>query len=62
MLRQSLKSLGADPQRLIAAAGLRETARPEEIPVSGFVALANALGASSSERDAGSRPDEPSGQ
>ncbi|MDQ2078847.1 16S rRNA (adenine(1518)-N(6)/adenine(1519)-N(6))-dimethyltransferase RsmA [Xanthobacteraceae bacterium Astr-EGSB] len=43
MLRQSLKSLGADTGRLIAAAGLAETARAEEIPVAGFVALAQAL-------------------
>jgi 16S rRNA (adenine1518-N6/adenine1519-N6)-dimethyltransferase len=43
MLRQSLKSLGADTGRLIAAAGLTETARAEEIPVAGFVALAQAL-------------------
>lgn len=44
MLRQSLKSLGVDTGRLIAAAGLAETARAEEIPVAGFVALAQALG------------------
>jgi len=43
MLRQSLKSLTPDPGPLIAAAGLAETARAEEIPVAGFVALANAL-------------------
>jgi 16S rRNA (adenine1518-N6/adenine1519-N6)-dimethyltransferase len=43
MLRQSLKSLGGDPQELLAAAGLEPTARAEEIPVEGFVALARAL-------------------
>jgi 16S rRNA (adenine1518-N6/adenine1519-N6)-dimethyltransferase len=43
MLRQSLKTLGIDPARLLAAAGLEPTARAEEIPVEGFVALANAL-------------------
>jgi 16S rRNA (adenine1518-N6/adenine1519-N6)-dimethyltransferase len=43
MLRQSLKSLAADPGPLIAAAGLADTARAEEVPVAGFVALANAF-------------------
>lgn len=43
MLRQSLKSLGTDPLPLLAMAKLSETARAEEIPVEGFVALANAL-------------------
>lgn len=43
MLRQSLKSLGTDPLPLLDAAGLPDTARAEEIPVEGFVALANAL-------------------
>jgi 16S rRNA (adenine1518-N6/adenine1519-N6)-dimethyltransferase len=43
MLRQSLKGLGPEPSALIAAAGLTETARAEEIPVAGFVALARAL-------------------
>jgi len=42
MLRQSLKTLGVDPLPLLAAAGVAETARAEEIDVSGFVALANA--------------------
>ena len=42
MLRQSLKSLG-DPQALLAAASIEPTARAEEIPVEGFVALARAL-------------------
>lgn len=42
MLRQSLKTLGVDAPALLAAAGVEETARAEEIDVSGFVALANA--------------------
>jgi 16S rRNA (adenine1518-N6/adenine1519-N6)-dimethyltransferase len=45
MLRQSLRRLGGDPLALLAAAGLAPTARAEEIPVAGFVALANALAA-----------------
>ena len=40
MLRQSLKSLGVDALALLAAAGIEPTARAEEIPVEGFVALA----------------------
>jgi 16S rRNA (adenine1518-N6/adenine1519-N6)-dimethyltransferase len=39
MLRQSLKSLGVDAGALLAAAGIPPTARAEEIPVEGFVAL-----------------------
>ena len=42
MLRQSLRSLGADPLPLLAAAGIAETARAEDIAVEGFVALARA--------------------
>jgi 16S rRNA (adenine1518-N6/adenine1519-N6)-dimethyltransferase len=45
MLRQSLRSLGVEPARLLAAAGVAETARAEEIPIEGFVAMARALGA-----------------
>lgn len=41
MLRQSLKALRPDPVSLLAATGIAETARAEEIPVEGFVALAN---------------------
>ena len=41
MLRQSLKSIGADAGALLAEAGIEPTARAEEIPVAGFVALAN---------------------
>jgi 16S rRNA (adenine1518-N6/adenine1519-N6)-dimethyltransferase len=43
MLRQSLKSLGVDPLPLLAAAGIDETERAEQIPVEGFVKLANLL-------------------
>jgi 16S rRNA (adenine1518-N6/adenine1519-N6)-dimethyltransferase len=43
MLRQSLRSLGKDPFALLEAAGIEPTARAEEIPVEGFVALANAF-------------------
>jgi 16S rRNA (adenine1518-N6/adenine1519-N6)-dimethyltransferase len=43
MLRQSLRTLGLDPKPLLAAAGIAETARAEDIPVEGFVALARQL-------------------
>ena len=43
MLRQSLKPLGVDPEKLAAAAGVDATRRAETIPVSGFVAMANEL-------------------
>jgi 16S rRNA (adenine1518-N6/adenine1519-N6)-dimethyltransferase len=43
MLRQSLKSLGVDPAGLLSEASLDPTARAEQIPVEGFVALARAL-------------------
>jgi 16S rRNA (adenine1518-N6/adenine1519-N6)-dimethyltransferase len=42
MLRQSLKSIAPDPAAIIGAAGLEETIRAENIPVEGYVALANA--------------------
>lgn len=42
MLRQSLRSLGGDPGDLLRAAGIEGSRRAEEIPVAGFVALANA--------------------
>ncbi|HEX8167422.1 MAG TPA: 16S rRNA (adenine(1518)-N(6)/adenine(1519)-N(6))-dimethyltransferase RsmA [Beijerinckiaceae bacterium] len=42
MLRQSLKTLTPHPGALLAAAGLAETARAEEVPVEGYVRLANA--------------------
>jgi 16S rRNA (adenine1518-N6/adenine1519-N6)-dimethyltransferase len=41
MLRQSLKTLGIDAGALLSEAGIEPTARAEEIPVEGFVALAN---------------------
>jgi 16S rRNA (adenine1518-N6/adenine1519-N6)-dimethyltransferase len=43
MLRQSLRSVGAEPLPLLAAAGIEPTARAEDIAVEGFVALARAL-------------------
>jgi len=43
MLRQSLKQLGVDPIPLLERAGLDPTARAEDIPVEGFVALARGL-------------------
>jgi 16S rRNA (adenine1518-N6/adenine1519-N6)-dimethyltransferase len=43
MLRQSLKSLEVDPLVLLTAAKLDPTARAEDVPVEGFVALARAL-------------------
>lgn len=44
MLRQSLKSLVSDPATLLEPIGIAPTARAEELSVSDFVALANALG------------------
>jgi 16S rRNA (adenine1518-N6/adenine1519-N6)-dimethyltransferase len=41
MLRQSLKTLGVDAGGLLSEADIEPTARAEEIPVEGFVALAN---------------------
>jgi 16S rRNA (adenine1518-N6/adenine1519-N6)-dimethyltransferase len=43
MLRQSLRSLGTDPLPLLATAEIEPTRRAEEIPVEGFVRLANAF-------------------
>jgi len=43
MLRQSLRTLGLDPGELLAAAEIEPTARAEDVPVEGFVALARAL-------------------
>lgn len=43
MLRQSLRAVAPDPIPALEAAGIAPTARAEEIPVEGFVALANAL-------------------
>jgi 16S rRNA (adenine1518-N6/adenine1519-N6)-dimethyltransferase len=47
MLRASLKSLGLDPIPLLETAGIDPTARAEDIPVEGFVALAKACPARS---------------
>ena len=41
MLRQSLKTLTPDPGALLAGADIVGTARAEEVPVAGFVRLAN---------------------
>jgi 16S rRNA (adenine1518-N6/adenine1519-N6)-dimethyltransferase len=46
MLRQSLKSIAPEPGAIIAAAGLDGTVRAEDVPVPGFVRLANAWDAS----------------
>ena len=43
MLRQSLRSLGVEPLPLLDAAGIVPTERAEDVPVAGFVALAQAL-------------------
>jgi 16S rRNA (adenine1518-N6/adenine1519-N6)-dimethyltransferase len=43
MLRHSLRSLSSDPHALLAAASVEPTARAEDIPVEGFVALARAF-------------------
>jgi 16S rRNA (adenine1518-N6/adenine1519-N6)-dimethyltransferase len=43
MLRQSLKSLGVEPLALLDSAGIVPTARAEDIPVEGFVALARSF-------------------
>jgi 16S rRNA (adenine1518-N6/adenine1519-N6)-dimethyltransferase len=45
MLRQSLRSLGVDAKELLGTAGIEPTLRAEDIPVAGFVALANVLSA-----------------
>jgi 16S rRNA (adenine1518-N6/adenine1519-N6)-dimethyltransferase len=42
MLRQSLKSLSPEAEKLLAAANLPPTARAEEIDIAGFVRLAEA--------------------
>ncbi len=45
MLRQSLKTLGTDPLALLERANIEPTARAEEIPPEGFVALARVFAA-----------------
>jgi 16S rRNA (adenine1518-N6/adenine1519-N6)-dimethyltransferase len=42
MLRQSLRSIAPAPAEILSAAGLAETSRAEDVPVAGYVALANA--------------------
>jgi 16S rRNA (adenine1518-N6/adenine1519-N6)-dimethyltransferase len=51
MLRQSLKSLGVDPARLVAAAAVEPTQRAETVPVAGFVAMARELANIRAEND-----------
>jgi 16S rRNA (adenine1518-N6/adenine1519-N6)-dimethyltransferase len=43
MLRQSLRTLGVDPLKLLGRANIQPTARAEEVPIEGFVDLARAL-------------------
>ncbi len=45
MLRASLKTLGVDPAALLDAAGIDGTLRAEQVPVSGFLAMARAFDA-----------------
>ncbi|MFZ4808665.1 MAG: 16S rRNA (adenine(1518)-N(6)/adenine(1519)-N(6))-dimethyltransferase RsmA [Hyphomicrobiaceae bacterium] len=45
MLRQSLRQLSADPEQLIAAAGLEPEMRAEQVPVAAFAKLAAAFDA-----------------
>jgi 16S rRNA (adenine1518-N6/adenine1519-N6)-dimethyltransferase len=59
MLRQSLRALGVDPTPLLAAAGIDGAVRAEEIPVEGFVALANALDAVSAPSQDGAAEGKP---
>jgi 16S rRNA (adenine1518-N6/adenine1519-N6)-dimethyltransferase len=44
MLRASLRALG-DAEALLGAAGIEPTARPEDLPVEAFCALARAFAA-----------------
>ncbi len=50
MLRQSLRSLGSDALEILHATGIDPTARAEDVPVEGFVALARALATMGRER------------
>jgi 16S rRNA (adenine1518-N6/adenine1519-N6)-dimethyltransferase len=43
MLRQSLRGLGVDAAALLSESGLEPTQRAEDVPVTGFVALARTL-------------------
>jgi 16S rRNA (adenine1518-N6/adenine1519-N6)-dimethyltransferase len=56
MLRASLKTLGIDPLPLLEQTGIEPTRRAEEIPVAGFVALANALASREKERSQTRKP------
>ena len=48
MLRASLKQISSDPQSLLAAAGIAETARAEELTIEEFCTLSNLWGAPTS--------------
>ena len=48
MLRQSLKTLNVDVEKLLAAAEISPTARAEEIDIAGFIRMAEAFRASAS--------------
>jgi 16S rRNA (adenine1518-N6/adenine1519-N6)-dimethyltransferase len=43
MLRQSLKSLAPDAEGLVRSAGLDPTARPEDLRIEDFAALARKI-------------------
>jgi 16S rRNA (adenine1518-N6/adenine1519-N6)-dimethyltransferase len=43
MLRQSLRSLGANAEQLLAGAGIAPTRRAEELSIEEFCALARAV-------------------
>ncbi len=50
MLRQSLRSAASDPTGLLAAAGIAETRRAEELSIEEFAALARAFEGSKAPR------------
>jgi 16S rRNA (adenine1518-N6/adenine1519-N6)-dimethyltransferase len=52
MLRSSLRALNVDPIPLLEQCGIDPTRRAEEIPVAGFVAIANALAKVEKEKNA----------
>lgn len=56
MLRSSLRALNTDPIPLLEQAGIDPTRRAEEIPVAGFVALANAFARVEKEKNAAQGP------
>jgi len=51
MLRQSLRSLGTDPEPLLSAAGIEPTRRAEELSVEAFCSLARAWSPSTAALD-----------